>query len=131
MPPDVPEFFIPRRGKLDAGAALLYRPALLGVARLHYTDKKCGVDHWETLGLLQPIGEEMPADVWDDGERFTDHVPELDKAAEPGSSFATLPAELTRAKCYAEWTKSLKNYLYREHKLTVWHSAQLKAYSRA
>ena len=31
------------------GSRLLYRPALLGVARLHYADKKAGVDHWETL----------------------------------------------------------------------------------
>ncbi|MGC8641539.1 MAG: helicase HerA domain-containing protein [Isosphaeraceae bacterium] len=130
VPPDVPEFFIPRKGKFDAGATLEYRPALLGVARLHYIDKKCGVDHWETLGLLEPIGEEMPADVWDDGERFTDHVPELDKTPEPGASFAPLPAEMTRARCYAEWTKALKNYLYREQKLTIWHSAQLKTYSR-
>ena len=70
VPPDVPEFFIPRRGPLAAGATLLYRPALLGVARLHYADKKAGVDHWETLGLLRPIGEEMPADVWKE-RRFT------------------------------------------------------------
>jgi hypothetical protein len=130
IPPDVPEFFIPRRGKLDAGAALEYRPGLLGVARLHYTDKKCGVDHWQTLGLLRHVSEAMPTEVWDDGEQFTDHVPELDKTAEPGAHFAALPAELTRAKCYAEWTKSLKNYLYREHRLTVWHSEPLKAYSQ-
>ena len=130
VPPDVPEFFLPRRGKLDAGATLQYRPALLGVARLHYTDKKLGVDHWETLGLLRPIGAEMPADVWDDGERFTDHVPELDKTAEPAASFAPLPAELTRVKSYAEWTKALKNHLYRVHKLSIWHSAQLNAYSK-
>ena len=50
------------------GAALLYRPALLGVARLHYADKKAGIDHWETLGLLRPVGEELPADVWDGAE---------------------------------------------------------------
>jgi hypothetical protein len=130
VPPDVPEFFIPRRDPRDAGAALLYRPSLLGVARLHYADKKSGVDHWETIGLIRAIGEELPADVWDGAEVLADRVPELEKTPEPGASFAPLPAPLSQAKCYAEWTKALKNYLYRDWKLTIWSCPELKAYSR-
>ena len=130
VPPDVPEFFIPRRDRHAAGGALLYRPTLLGVARLHYADKKSGVDHWETLGLIRPIGEELPADVWDGAEVHADRVPELEKTPEPGASFAPLAAPLSRAKCYAEWTKALKNYLYRDWKLTIWSCPELKVYSR-
>ena len=130
VPPDVPEFFIPRREQLDAGSGLLYRPAVLGVARLHYADKKTGMDHWETLGLLRPVVEELPADVWDGAEAHTDHVPELNKTPEPGARFGPLPGALARAKSYAEYTKGLKNYLYRERKLTVWSCPDLKAYSR-
>ncbi|MGB0067100.1 MAG: hypothetical protein WBQ11_03555, partial [Isosphaeraceae bacterium] len=130
VPPDVPEFFIPRREQLDAGSVLLYRPAVLGVARLHYADKKTGMDHWETLGLLRPVVEELPADVWDGAEAHTDHVPELNKTPEPGARFGPLPGALARAKSYAEYTKGLKNYLYRERKLTVWSCPDLKAYSR-
>jgi hypothetical protein len=130
VPPDVSEFFIPRRGQLTAGAVLFYRPALLGVARLHYADKKAGVDYWETLGLLRPIGEEMPADIWKDVKVYADSIPELDKVPEPAASFASLPGDLTRAKCYAEWTKDLKNCLYRDWKLTVWFCPALRAYSR-
>ena len=130
LPPDVPEFFLPRRGPLAAGATLLYRPALLGVARLHYAEKKANVDHWETLGLLRPIGEEIPADIWKDVKVYADSIPELDKMPEPAASFVPLPADLTRAKCYAEWTKDLKNCLYRDWKLTIWLCPELKAYSR-
>ena len=130
VPPDVPEFFLPRRGPLAAGASLLYRPALLGVARLHYADKKAGVDHWETLGLLRPIGEEMPADIWKDVKVYADSIPELDKMPEPAATFAALPGDLSRARCYAEWTKDLKNCLYRDWKLTIWSCPELKAYSR-
>ena len=45
--------------------------------------------------------------------------------------FASLPAELTRAKSYPEWTKAFKNYLYREHTLQVWSCPTLKEYSQA
>ena len=57
MPPDVPVFFVPRRARAQAGESLLYRPALLGVARLHYADKKAGIDHWETLALVRRIDD--------------------------------------------------------------------------
>ena len=42
----------------QAGESLQYRPALLGVARLHYADKKAGIDQWETLALVRRIDDE-------------------------------------------------------------------------
>jgi len=131
VPPDVPAFFVPRRGSLKAGESLLYRPGILGVARLHYADKKAGVDHWETVALVERIDGEMPAEVWSASEPFDDCVPELDKAPEAGARFASLPAELSRGKSYTEWTKSLKNYLYRERTLQVWNCPELKRFSGA
>jgi hypothetical protein len=131
VPPDVPEFFVSRRVSSQAGDALLYRPALLALARLHYADKKGGVDQWETLALLRPIGNSLPADVWSGSEPFDESVRELDKAPEAGASFAALPAECSRAKSYSEWTKALKNFLYRERTLPLWMCPALKESSRA
>ena len=130
MPPDVPEFFVPRRAASQAGESLLYRPALLGVARLHYADKKAGIDHWETVALVRRIDDALPAEVWNESEPFDDSVPELDKAPEAGARFGSLPGELARAKSYAEWTKALKNYLYRERTLRIWACPALKESSR-
>jgi hypothetical protein len=131
VPPDVPEFFLARTGASNPGSSgLVYRPALLGVARLHYIEKKAGVDYWETLALLRPIGDEVPDDVWEDGKQLTDQIPELDKSPEAGATFAALPGSLARAKSYVEWAKSLKSYLYRERKLTIWTCPELKAYGR-
>jgi hypothetical protein len=128
--PDVPQFFVPCRGRLEVGESLEYRPALLGVARLHYADKKAGVDHWETVALLQPIEAEVPAEIWTAGVPFDDGVPELDKSPEPGARFAAMAGELARAKSYLEWTKALKNFLYRERTLGLWVCPSLKEYSR-
>ncbi len=130
VPPDVPVFFVPRRGPLQPGESLLYRPAILGVARLHYADKKAGIDHWETLALLDRIDDAVPSEVWAGSEPYDDGVPELDKAPEAGARFAPLPSELARAKSYTEWTKALKNYLYRERTLDLWSYPALKETSR-
>jgi len=130
VPPDVPEFFVPRRARSRAGESLLYRPALLGVARLHYADRKAGVDFWETLALVRHLDDAMPAEPWDKSEPFDDGVPELDKTPEAGGRFSSLPAELARAKSYVEWTKGLRSFLYRERTLRVWSCPALKDWSR-
>ena len=130
VPPDVPEYFIPRRARSRAGESLLYRPALLGVARLHYAEKKAGIDYWETLVLVRSMDGAVPAEPWDGSEPFDDGVPELEKTPEAGGRFGSLPAELARAKSYAAWTKELKSFLYRERTLRVWNCAALKEWSR-
>jgi Skp family chaperone for outer membrane proteins len=130
VPPDVSEFFVPRRASTRAGESLLYRPALLGVARLHYAERKAGIDYWETLALVRRINEAMPTEPWDGSEPFENAVPELDKTPEAGGRFGSLPAELSRGKNYAAWTKSLKSYLYRERMLRVWSCPVLKEWSK-
>lgn len=127
VPPDVPEFFVVGPA---AGGTPAYRPTLLGVARLHYVDRKSGVDYWETLAVQRPVGEEVSADVWEGGKHLTGRIPVLDKSPQPGATFGELPEEMTRAKSYAEWTKALKNYLYRERRLTIWSCPDLKAFGR-
>jgi hypothetical protein len=131
VPPDVPEFFLPPRARSQAGESLLYRPALLGVARVHYTEKKGGIDHWETLTLLRQLDEAPSVDVWSGSEPFDDAVPELDKAPEAGARFTALPGECSRPKNYTEWTKSLKNFIYRERTLPRWICPTLKQSSQA
>ncbi len=130
VPPDVPEFFVPRRARPRAQETLLYRPGLLGVARLHYADKKAVIDHWETLALFRQIDDSLPVEVWNASEAFDDSVPELDKTPEAGAGFGFLPGELSRAKNYGDWAKALKNYLYRERTLRVWACPTLKQSSR-
>jgi hypothetical protein len=102
----------------------------MGVARLHYADKRAGIDHWETLALVQRVDDAKLAEPWDGSEPFDGDLPELDKVPETGVRFAPLATELTRVKNYAQWTKTLKSFLYREHTLRVWSCPALKAWSR-
>ena len=130
MPPDVPEFFVPRRARASAGESLQYFPALLGVARLHYADKKAGVDQWETLALVRRLDDELPAEVWRRANHLTTAYQSWTRHLKPGGSFTPLPGELARVKSYADWTKDLKNYLYRERTLRLWSCPALKESSR-
>jgi hypothetical protein len=91
LPAGLEEKFVAVAGEAPAGARLLYRPALLGVAALRYADAKAGVDHLERVALLREL----------DGTASWEGAVEVDAArlalaGEPGAGagFAPLPPGL-------------------------------------
>jgi hypothetical protein len=131
LPPEIPEFFLPQRKGLPAGAALCYRPTLVGTARVHFAQSKSNVDVWENLLLTAAVGEAPSASIWDDAEVSTDDAPELEKAPAAGEArFTPLPAELTRPKKFAELTAALKDHLYRTETFEIWKCPSLKQVSK-
>jgi hypothetical protein len=131
LPPEIPEFFLPQRKGLPAGATLCYRPTLVGTARVHFAQTKSNVDVWENVALTALVGEALSASIWDDAEAATDEAPELEKAPAAGEArFAPLPSELTRPKKFAELTAVLKDQLYRTRTFEIWKCPSLKQVSR-
>jgi len=129
LPPDVPEAFLPRRGTLPAGARLVYYPALLGTAKVHFAQTTSGVDVWETLSLVAPLDGGLSDNVWESVEPSTEE-PELEKSPEAASGFASLPSELSKAKQYAQCSTLLKDHLYRSHTLSLWKCKAVKQFSQ-
>jgi hypothetical protein len=129
MPPGVPECFVPTRRMAPAGASLVYHPALLGLARVHFVDAKSGIDHWEKVSLQAAVSDGVADSIWEQAEKLDDE-PDCEKAPESGASFAPLAGELTVAKNYTKWATALKNELYRSHTLTLWKCPALKESSR-
>jgi hypothetical protein len=128
LPPDVPERFITRRSNLPQGASVLYRPAVLGTARVHFAQAATGVDVSQQVSLLTPLDDGLPADLWA-AALDQQEPPETEPQPEPGSKFVPLPSELTRPKKYGELATSLKDFLYRNRRLTVLKCAALKEFS--
>ena len=124
MPPGIPEFFVPRRCQKPGYGRHCFSifPHYFGVARLHYADRKAGVDQWETLSPLPArLVQRTSARA---NEKRANHsttsVPELDRAPEPPLSTCSVPGKLARVKNYGiEGSKSLKSYLYREPNITI------------
>jgi hypothetical protein len=126
LPPQVPQVFLPLRRPSAAG--LEYRPALLGMARVHFRDSKLSVDGSEEASLLAPLGD-LTLD-WQAGE--TVEVAEADLEREPAESatFAALPAKATDPKSYDAWSKSFAEAVYRTRALGLWRSPSTKLVSR-
>ena len=129
LPPDIMELFFPINRSAER---FVYRPALLGQARVHYVDSKTDIDQWDEVTLLRLAGEGIGKDAWDDAEEWDeDELPELlPQPDEPDAAFRDLPQELMQKKSYAGWESALKNHLYRNQRLVISVCPILKESSR-
>lgn len=126
---DIPQVHLRRNAPVPSGARLVYRPALLGSAELHFVHAPAHIDLWQTVHLLAPLGEPVAANPWE-GAQALEQTPGLTEGPDPQARYAHLPAAAMRAKHYTGWTKRLKTALYRGQPLRIRRCAELKAYSR-
>jgi hypothetical protein len=115
LPPGIPEGFVPSAG---GEGALVYRPALLGVASLHFVDAKAGVDLWEDRAWLATIDDAV-ADPWDGAEPSALRASDLRKSPEGAPAWDALPPSAARAASYAAWGRALADRVYREASITL------------
>lgn len=126
LPPEIPDYVWPFFGRVKSGQTLLYRPALLGEARLHYVSARDDVDEWRQARLLVQLAEDPGGDPWADAERL-EHAPELeDEPFGDGARFSELPAAAAQASSFKSWVKRLDDALYREETVTIWKCKLLK-----
>jgi hypothetical protein len=129
VPAEVREAFLPVTRAPSADGRLLYRPALLGKAMLHYANARAKVDEWESVAVLSLLGERA-TDPWDEPLLCTRAAPELDEQPEPAAGFADLPAAGAQAKRYPRFAKMLESWLYREKPLLLFRCGDPKQTSR-
>ena len=129
VPPGIDEFFLPRR-QSAGGQRVVYRPALLGTARLHYVDAKSSIDEWADVMLLAEVADDTPGAVWETA-RELDEAPELESSPATPATFAALPSALSQVRNYKSWQTALKNHLYQQRALPLFKCAELKETSQS
>ncbi|MCP4171353.1 MAG: ATP-binding protein [Fuerstiella sp.] len=118
LPPNIPELFFPVRTTADQ---LVYRPALLGEANVHFVAARENVDRWEDVTLLALTGDDIPSDFWQQADEWDeDDLPELTGECRKTAAFGDLAAALTLKKSYTKWKSALKDFLYQYRRLSVW-----------
>lgn len=129
VPPQVRQWYL--TANHGAAARMVYRPALLAGARLHFAHATYKVDEWQQAQLVAPAGEPLPDDIWAASQRVQLDSAQLLDRPQAGYRFAPLPAALLNEKSYAAWQKQLKGHLYRTQSLAVYKCAALKQYSHS
>ncbi len=130
LPSEVPQFFIPTRGRAPDGSSLLYRPMVLGAAKVNFVDAKTKVDVTQDVVSLTAVTDEAVPVTWEDARDAVVAVSDLEKSPQEGAAFADLPPAAGKAKNYAAWSKSLVAWLYGTQKLDLLRSGSTGLFSQ-
>ncbi len=129
LSPDVPQVFIPARGSAPAGARLVYRPAILGAARVNFADTRMNLDVTRDVIYTTPVTDQAVPVSWDNAQAADFSVSDLEREPQVTAHFAELPQEAGRAKNYTAWSKAYQSWLYGTITLQVWQSPSSKEVS--
>jgi hypothetical protein len=124
LPPEAGESFVVPTSPPSAGSTLLYRPAVLGAADLHFVSAKDAVDQWQTATFLAELDADPGPSPWEGAIRLD--TADTRDAAAGSADFAELPVRAAEAQSYRTWEGAFKTYLYKEVALTVLQCPALK-----
>jgi hypothetical protein len=128
LPPDVPQYFVPVRGKQSG--PVTYRPMLLGAAQVRVADAKAGVDFSQDVTVMAPITDGAVAVEWDAARTADVAVADLEKTPQEAAQYGTLPGAAGKAKNFEAWSRDFSNWLYRTQSIEVFRSPSSKETSR-
>ena len=130
LPPGINETFIVRQASLLGGTKLLYRPGLLATIRVRFAQAAAGIDTQQDMTMFLPSVDKVTPTMFD--EATIDTETEYDQQEHPDSEggFEMLPSDLNRAKTFTELQSALKDYVYKNQKLSVWKFPELKETSK-
>ncbi|MGQ9767892.1 MAG: ATP-binding protein [Anaerolineae bacterium] len=147
VPPGVRQVFLPlaktERDALRAVAErvggqvtpterrLIYEPALLGMATVHFVDRKLNLDESLDYALLLPVAQEARLLSWRDARPVDVHLRDLQEREEPDALFAGgLPQGYSSARAFSNLETELVDYLYRSEAYALAYNRTLKLYAR-
>jgi len=128
LPPDVPQYFVPVRGKLSG--PVVYQPMLLGAAQVHVSDAKAGVDVTQNVVVATPFTDNAVSVDWDAATDVDVAVADLEKTPAEPAQFGVLPPAAGKAKNFEAWSKDFLGWLYRTQTIELLKSPGLKKLSR-
>jgi len=129
LPPGLNQFYVPARGTAPAGSKLLYRPTILGAAKIHYSNTKAKVDTSQSMVCVTPITDDAIPVLWENAEVIDVPATDLEKSPHTGAQFSTLPPAASQVKNYTDWEKDFSTWLYGSQRLDLLQSPSLKATS--
>jgi hypothetical protein len=126
LPDGITQAFLPTARAGAAGSRLVYRPALLGTADLHFANARAGVDTWDTVAYVAPLKERAGVNVWREAERLAAAEPELVPEPDEAAEFGKLPTGAAKTSSYTSWEKAFKTHLYQSNTLELLRCPSLK-----
>ena len=122
--PGIDERFLPLRGR--PGDDVVYRPGVVGCARVHFEDRKHDVSAREDLVVWADVdGEGTSAEVdWWEAKPLELVDDDLETEAASDAGFAEAPSAMAEEKNYRSWEKDFSDFLYRSRRWPLFESEE-------
>ncbi len=130
VPSQISQFYLPYDISGAENERVIYRPALLGTARLHYVSSRAKIDQWKILSLIAPFSGDEMKNPWEEATVLESEIPNLEKQPRSNTAFSSLPSFASLPSSYAIWGKSLTNYLYQHQTQNIWECREFKEFSK-
>jgi len=109
------------------GQQLVFEPALLGLAAVHFVDRKRNVDEQRDYSLLLPLSERAALLSWKDAIHADLGPRDLDDRPAADALFVSeLPEAITRARDLQSLSRDFADHLYRNESYTLASNSTLK-----
>jgi hypothetical protein len=125
LPPGIPQYFAPAR----PGAR--YVPMIVGAANVRFTNAKAKIDETRPLTVVTPLTADPIPVNWEQAEPAGFDVGQLSTELPSSATFDELPGAASKAKNYAEWTRSFVTWVSTAESLDIFRSPSLKLVSTA
>ncbi len=107
---------------------LVYEPALVGMATLHFPHTKSRQTQTETVAYFLPLQGEGYVVDWSEG-KVQLKSSDLERDADPDAYFVDLPSDLGNSKRYTALESEFGDYLYYNSLKTLWFNPNLDLFS--
>jgi hypothetical protein len=145
LSPEIQQVYLPtRRGSAEAlqdiekresgpvevqSRGLLYVPAVLGMGRIHFADRRLNVDERKDFAMLAQPPSGCGTPRWEEAESLDLTSRDLLSRSEPDARFDQLPESINEARELNALKEDLIDHLYRNSSLKLLYSSVLKTYS--
>lgn len=119
----IEELFVRRQ---NIPSKVIYKPFVIGLAKLHYVDSKRNIDTWQDVCILAKPTNDGSSINWEEGKIIPQGNNILDKEPQKDCSFEPLPAGLMKEKNYALFQKTLTSWLYQTQTYPLYQATALK-----
>ena len=128
LPPGIKEVFLSPVSDLSTNEIWYYEPMILGRARVRFVKSSAKIDTDRVVFTLIPGTSAIDESVWENTNPATE-APQTDSAPRNGT-FGSLAGTLTGPKGFSSLAVSLKGYLARSSRLTLWKTNVIDEMSR-
>ncbi len=130
LPPGISEYYAPARSTAPSGSRIFYQPVLIGMGKVYYAQARAGVTAEDAFAVATDFPAFAGGVRWDEGSEISITEDQLETFPLPDSSFGELPSQAAVKKNYAEWSRNLKDWIYRNKKLELLKSPSLSMVSQ-